>query len=296
MRISVVWCLVTVLLVACLVPWKSADVAFSQPGECFPDIVAFGTMQPGVEMGCWVFVTDWGGVVEPYLGPGWMYQDGLQGTLHAETWAVGTFCMQGQPVKVCYFDPVMDPPCNGDFDGNGAVDDEDVVFFSTEYGNCGSGYPPYYADLSGDGCVDGSDLALLCEDFGRTDCSWLPYIEGYGNSGCLPSPLGALSNNSYPGCGDDGFEIVVYNQSIHITHRSATYNCCPDEIAVLLMVEGNVLRVREQEILSMGCLCLCCYDIESTIVNVPSGVYTLEYWWEDWEGGVVPYVETVVVP
>jgi len=34
------------------------------------------------------------------------------------------------------------------------------------------------------------------------------------------------------------------------------YNCCPDDIVVSLTIEGNVIRLDEEEILTIPCYCI----------------------------------------
>lgn len=67
--------------------------------------------------------------------------------------------------------PLLIPPCQGDFDGDGDVDGSDLAVFAADFGrtDCASG-PPCEGDFDNDGDVDGSDLAVFAADFGRTDC------------------------------------------------------------------------------------------------------------------------------
>jgi len=78
---------------------------------------------------------------------------------------------------------------------------------------------------------------------------------------------------------------------------NATYNCCPDDIAVSLSVDGDVLRITENEVLTTPCYCLCCYNVGSTIVGLSPGVYAIEYCWDDYEtGGKECYTEEIILP
>lgn len=171
-----------------------------------------------------------------------------------------------------------------------------------------------YFDLDRDGDVDGTDLAVFAKyfpspdgdvslleafarEFGRIDCPVFPRVEEYSNSGCLPGSETNPSGYQYPGCGEDEIEIVAENDSIHVIHINATYNCCPDDIEVSLLVEGNVLRITEREILTQPCYCLCCYDVKSTIVDLLPGTYVVEYCWYDYETSKKEcYAEGIEVP
>jgi hypothetical protein len=120
-------------------------------------------------------------------------------------------------------------------------------------------------------------------------------MEEYSNSGCLPSPSLTAEDDQYPFCGGDTMEITVEGHKIHIVHGNATYNCCPDDIEVTLVVEGTLLQLTETEILTIPCDCLCCYDVESTILDLWPGTYVVEYCWHDYETGDECHREEVVV-
>jgi len=108
-----------------------------------------------------------------------------------------------------------------------------------------------------------------------------PYIQEYSNSGCLDdSPV---DGEEYPFCGEDEIIAEVEGYSIHITHKNATYNCCPDDIEVTLTTNGYNLKLVEKEILTMPCDCLCCYNVETDISGLIPGEYTVEFCWDDYE-------------
>jgi photosystem II stability/assembly factor-like uncharacterized protein len=173
-----------------------------------------------------------------------------------------------------------------------------------------------YFDKEHDGDVDGTDLAdfaryfrivntdhsflkAFASEFGRIDCECpvFPRIEEYSNSGCLPGHEIISSEDPYPWCGEDQIEVMAEGNRIHLIHKNATYNCCPDDIEVSLSFEGNLIRLTEKEILTHPCTCLCCYDVESTIVDLPSGSYTLEYCWYDYETQITTCdTDEVVIP
>ncbi|MGB2987485.1 MAG: hypothetical protein WBE26_16600, partial [Phycisphaerae bacterium] len=122
-----------------------------------------------------------------------------------------------------------------------------------------------------------------------------PQIGEYSNSGCLPQRAG----DEYEPCiEDDEIELAVEPGTLHVLHRNATYNCCIEEIAVSLSVEGSVLKLTEEEILEGGgCDCMCCYNLEASVVNLEPGEYTVVYCWDDYEtGGQQCHVEDIVIP
>ena len=97
-----------------------------------------------------------------------------------------------------------------------------------------------------------------------------PEISETSDGGCLPG-----SRDSYPWCGEDEIVLTVEGTSLHVLHHNAAYNCCRDDIVISLEVEENILRLTEDEIPGEPCDCICCYDVEATIVYLPPGTYTV---------------------
>ncbi|UCE61213.1 MAG: hypothetical protein JSU63_05585 [Phycisphaerales bacterium] len=125
----------------------------------------------------------------------------------------------------------------------------------------------------------------------------LAHLENYGNSGCLSSAGRGTKDSVYPFCDNEQFELNIDVGTLHIVHRDATYNCCPDDILVTLDIVGNHLALREEEILTMPCDCMCCFDVEATVIDLEPGEYTLEYCWLDYETGQEQcYTDTVMIP
>jgi hypothetical protein len=106
-----------------------------------------------------------------------------------------------------------------------------------------------------------------------------PYVEAYSNSGCLGAPG---RDEEEPCTEPDEFELTAGPGTLHVMHRNATYNCCPVDIVISVSVEGNVLRLTEREI-DQQCYCICCYNVDATVVNLEPGTYTVEFCWYDYE-------------
>jgi hypothetical protein len=167
--------------------------------------------------------------------------------------------------------------CPGDTNGDAVVDINDVL---NVLGNWGTGpFEPPGSDANGDGVVDVTDFLDVIGRWGP--CPPAPFLDDYGNSGCLPDPASAYE----PCPEDDTFAFVVEGDRLHVVHGNATYNCCPEEIAVTLAVGEWLLRLTEEEILEMPCDCMCCYEVTSTVGGLAPGAYTVEYRWYDWETG-----------
>lgn len=72
--------------------------------------------------------------------------------------------------------------------------------------------------------------------------------------------------------------------TLHITRTDAAFNCCPDSFTVSVAAEGAVITLTEVEWLTTPCRCLCLYDMEYQVVDVPPGSVTLRF--------VEPYTES----
>jgi len=118
-----------------------------------------------------------------------------------------------------------------------------------------------------------------------------PRVGSYVDSGCLEPP----GSGSCPE--DDEISLTVDGNTLHVLHANATYNCCLDEIVISLSVEGTLLRLTEEEIVPDPCYCICCYNVEATVVDLVPGEYTVEFYWYDYETDQEQcYVEIIVVP
>ena len=107
-----------------------------------------------------------------------------------------------------------------------------------------------------------------------------PQLTEYWNSGCLNTLFDF--GEELP-CGEDEFAFSVSGSTLHVAHLNALYNCCVDDIVVTLTIEGNSLLLRETDVLTTPCDCMCCYDVESLIENLTPGTYTVEYCWFDYD-------------
>jgi len=64
--------------------------------------------------------------------------------------------------------------------------------------------------------------------------------------------------------------------TLRLTHVNAGFNCCPDPILAEISIEPGHITIDEDEGMELGgCDCLCLFDIEYEIVNLPPGVYTI---------------------
>jgi len=178
----------------------------------------------------------------------------------------------------------------GDFDLDGDVGLYDFAFFEA----CMSGpdegvaLPCAVADLDQDIDVDLADFRIFQNSF---QAGSGPRMGDVTDSGCLEPP------GEGPCPEDDEIQLTVQENTLHILHANATYNCCPDDIVISLTVEGNVLHLIEEEILTDPCWCICCYEVEGTVVDLAPGEYTVEFCWYDYDTGQVRcHVQDIVIP
>ena len=58
---------------------------------------------------------------------------------------------------------------------------------------------------------------------------------------------------------------------LRLTHVNAVFNCCADSVGGAIAVDGQEIVINEAEWLTMPCFCICPYDVEYEIVNLPPG-------------------------
>ena len=137
-----------------------------------------------------------------------------------------------------------------------------------------SGYPfPVDED------VDIGDMQLLIDHlFIDMDPlgSCFPRSDAYGTltdmTGCKSMAVGETRADTPSD--EDCMEYQYDGEGfLSIRHINAGFNCCP-EIAPEISIEGNVITIDEIEIEGL-CDCLCLFDLDYEINNLPPGVYTI---------------------
>ena len=119
-----------------------------------------------------------------------------------------------------------------------------------------------------------------------------PRIGTYSNSGCLDRSVGDL----FLPCGDDEIVLTVKGNTLHVLHCNGTYNCCLDDIVISASIQGNTIDLTEDEILTDPCYCICCYDVEATVIDLSPGTYTVEFCWYDYDTNQVEcYAEDILI-
>jgi hypothetical protein len=148
---------------------------------------------------------------------------------------------------------------------------------------------PQLADVDSSGIVNIFDITYL-----------ITYLYLNGPAPSCPSqpeePSGELAGHS--GClygsakdtlDEDCITYAYDNGTLYLTHLNDLFNCCPDSFIIDINIDtdSNIIGFIETEELgqSGGCDCLCLYNLDYELVNIPPGVYTIRvdnpyyYYW-----------------
>ena len=135
-------------------------------------------------------------------------------------------------------------------------------------------------------------LSNVPGSIGKAVLAGPPYVREYSNSGCL----GMTDMDWEPCVDDDVVQLTVAGNTLHVLHLNTTYNCCLDAIPVTLSIDEDVIRMTETEVVAEPCDCMCCYNVDSAVADLPAGEYLVEYCWFDYEtGGDRCHTETIVI-
>lgn len=83
---------------------------------------------------------------------------------------------------------------------------------------------------------------------------------------------GILSTDSFK---QDCIEYRLINNTLHIKHVNAAFNCCPNKVYAIATISHDSILITEKEILTQPCKCNCLYDIEYDIPNVTDSSYVI---------------------
>ena len=121
----------------------------------------------------------------------------------------------------------------------------------------------------------------------------LARVVDYGSFGCMDNP----EEPQYPPCGDDVISYAMLESGLHVLHENATYNCCGDDIVIHVEVEGDTIYLTEEEIMSEGCYCICCFTVEAVIEGLAPGTYAVEFCWYNYETDTTMCdIQDIVIP
>ncbi|MDO9171614.1 MAG: hypothetical protein Q7W29_07280 [bacterium] len=101
----------------------------------------------------------------------------------------------------------------------------------------------------------------------------------------LPAAIGRAGG---PWCTDtDGLRLDVApaTGAVMLAHTGAMYNCCPEPILYDVAAAAGVLTVTERVLEESPCDCICCFDLEALVADVPPGDWDVVFRWLDAESG-----------
>jgi hypothetical protein len=102
-----------------------------------------------------------------------------------------------------------------------------------------------------------------------------PRAELVGYTGC--KSLGDLAASREAA---QVMECVEYRlqggDTLFLKHVNACFNCCPGGITADVTIHNDTIAIAEHEG-TAGCHCLCLFDLDYRIDNIPAGTYTLEF-------------------
>ena len=178
----------------------------------------------------------------------------------------------------------------GDVNADGVINLGDVVYLTSYLYRGGPPPEPLWTgDCNSDEIVDLGDVVYL--------------ISYLFKGGPPPScPTGSLIN--YEGCKEfskggatdtipPDQDCMAYQYDgagvLLLRHVNAGFNCCPDDLMADINIQDNVITIEEDESLepSGGCDCLCLFDVDYRIDDLPSGEYTIRVYGMYLQGGEI---------
>lgn len=166
----------------------------------------------------------------------------------------------------------------GDANGDGIIDLADAVHLLNYLFKGGPAPNPLeVGDCNCDDLVDLADVVYLLNYLfkgGPPPCVSTGVMLGY--SGCKEFQKDSPPDSTPPD--QDCVEYQYDGEGILLLkHVNAGFNCCPDEILGEIAVMGNTITITENESLepSGGCDCLCLFDVDYQISDLPPGEYTI---------------------
>jgi hypothetical protein len=123
-----------------------------------------------------------------------------------------------------------------------------------------------------------SPTGLFCVE--RTQYPW-----GTTPSGAVVNHSGCLSHTAVPAAAslspDQSCVDIQYDGAgtLTMTHGNAGFNCCPATLSAQFSFDGSTITVTESETFGEwgGCMCLCLYDMEMRVNNLPPGQYRIVF-------------------
>jgi hypothetical protein len=228
------------------------------------------------------------GVIDPHTGE-WSYyplclDSGTTLMLVLCASDIAHPCPQADSSLHAYVRIVVDsaPPLLGDVDSSGVLNLADVTYeINFLYKHGPAPLPiPEVADVNADSHLNIQDITYTINYLYRNGAAPkcpnenLPPM-GYltGHSDCkAPGPAKAPADSLTEDC-------LTYQYDGHGTlilkHINALLNCCPLFIANVYIQDNQIIIEEFDSLYNGGCDCLCPFDMDYRIDNLPAGQYTI---------------------
>ena len=168
------------------------------------------------------------------------------------------------------------PP--GDVNNDGALNLGDGVYLILYIFYDGLAPEPLETgDYNCDGAVNLGDVSYLIDYIFRSGPPPCGTPSGYliDMGQCKPHKSGAGTDSI-----GTGFDCVTYqydgNGTLDLTHINAALNCCPEIGEAVITIEEGMIIIDETPIDGV-CDCICLFDLDYRIVNLPPGTYLLVF-------------------
>jgi hypothetical protein len=165
----------------------------------------------------------------------------------------------------------------GDANGDGLINVADAIYILNYLFKGGAAPDPWEAgDCNCDQTVDAGDAIYLLNYLfkaGPPPCTVVGAVLGY--YGCKEFRKDPASDSTPPD--QDCIEYQYDGEgSLSLRHVNAGFNCCLDDVLAEITLMGNLITIDEIEEPPGGwCDCICLYDVDYQINDLPPGEYTI---------------------
>jgi hypothetical protein len=128
-------------------------------------------------------------------------------------------------------------------------------------------------------CVLCAVTVVMCAAFGGCKKSSETQLPPSGvlleYNGCKQFTAGSQRAGALQTQRSDCFEFQYNGENtLRLRHINAGFNCCPGEITAEITFNGNIISITEIE-QQQACRCLCLFDLDYEMINLPPGRYTI---------------------
>ena len=101
----------------------------------------------------------------------------------------------------------------------------------------------------------------------------VPGIQGISHSDCKD---GSMPPDKKEETWDEDIAFSYEDSVLTVTHVNVEFNCCMDHVDVTMEIQDFEITLYEVEVTPDPCWCICPFDVETEIANLPPGTYTVD--------------------